>query len=57
MGNQTRHGGWHSFPVDHWSLGVSLFVMLNGYFPYKDRSLHGLLGKVEAMAVKGGGHC
>ena len=31
-----RHGGWHGFPVDDWSLGISLFVMLNGYFPWKE---------------------
>ncbi|CAL1142147.1 unnamed protein product, partial [Cladocopium goreaui] len=33
---ELLHGGWHGFPVDDWSLGISLFVMLNGYFPWKD---------------------
>eukprot|EP00434_Breviolum_minutum_P021503 symbB.v1.2.018975.t2/scaffold1534.1/size113260/5 len=38
MAPELLHGGWHGFPVDDWSLGVSLFVMLNGYFPWKDTS-------------------
>ena len=31
-----RHGGLHGFPVDDWSLGISLFVMLHGHYPWKE---------------------
>eukprot|EP00439_Symbiodinium_sp_Y106_P016877 s5217_g2.t1 len=36
MAPELLLGGEHGPAVDLWSLGVALFVMLNGYFPFRE---------------------
>ena len=46
--SNTSGDGYDGIPVDNWSSGIILFVMLAGYLPFDDPSTNGLFLKIES---------